>query len=144
MGISSLDQRQEGSVHYLTGKIQIEKNSRIIIKDDSSLLTWLSRQAAWQCMRFRKQQDSTTAYEKISHILLVGEAVANRRPETLCIRRKSAWLEGIWFGRDSEMNEHLIGTPNDIIRYSTLKRRMKRQRRDINFLNAMKTPIPVT
>ena len=58
-------------------KIQSEMNSRITIRDDSSLLTWLPRHAAWQYMRFRKQQDSTTVFEKISHILLVGEAVAS-------------------------------------------------------------------
>ena len=54
----------------------------------------------------------------------------------------TAWLEGIWFGRDSKTNEHLIETPNDMVRYSTLKRRVERQRRDINFLNVMRTPIP--
>ena len=55
-------------------------------------------------MRFRKQQDSTTVYEKISQILLVGEAVACRRPGAWVNKFESAWLEGIWFGRDSKTN----------------------------------------
>ena len=137
-------------------KIQIEKNSGITIKDDSPLLTWLPRHAAWQYTQFHKQQDSTIAYDEIrrmsyrSHILLVGEAVAGRRPGTLCIRRNSAWLEGIWLGRDSKTNEHLIGTPNGMVRCSTLKRRVKRRRWDTKLLNAMRipyhlwSPIPVT
>ena len=68
-------------------KIQIEKNSGITIQVDSLLLTWLPRHAAWQYTRFHKRLDSTTrAYEKIRNtsypnpILLVGEAVACRRP----------------------------------------------------------------
>ena len=129
-------------------KIQIEKNSGIIIKDVIPLLTWLSRHEAWQYMRFHRQQDSTTAYEKIRHILLVGEAVADRRPGTWCSRRKSVWLEGIWFGSDSKTNEHLIGTPNGMVRCSTLMRGVNRQRWGINLLNAMRIPqmipIPVT
>ena len=135
-------------------KVQIEKNSGITIKDDSPLLTWLPRHAAWQYTRFHKQQDSATAYEKIgqmsylSHILFVGEAVAGRRPGTMCSRRKSAWFEGTWLGRDSKTDEHLIGTPNGVVRCSALKRRVKRRRWDINFLNAMIwnlwSQIPVT
>ena len=87
-------------------KIQIEKNSGVTIRDDSPLLTWLPRHAAWQYTRFHKRQDSTTAYEKIRHmsyqspISLVGEAVAGRQPGTLCSRFESAWFEGIWLGRD--------------------------------------------
>ena len=137
-----------------TYKIQIEKNSGITITDDSPLLTWLPRHAAWQYTRFHKQQDSTTACEKIrhmsyqSHILLVGEAVAGRRPGTLCSRRESAWFEGIWLGRDSKTDEHLIGTPSGMVRCSALKRRVKRRRWDINLLNAMIwdpwSPLPVT
>ena len=83
-------------------KIQIDQNSGITIKDNSPLLTWLPRHAAWQYTRFHKRQDSTTtAYEKIRHmsyqnpILLVGEAVACRRPGALVNKLESAWLKGI-------------------------------------------------
>ena len=135
-------------------KVQIEKNSGITLKDDSPLLTWLPRHAAWQHTRFHKQQGSTTAYEKIRHmsyqspILLVGKTVAGRRPKTLINRLESAWFEGIWLGRDSKTDEHLIATPTDMIRSRALKRRVERQRWDINLPNAMIwdpwNPTPVT
>ena len=136
-------------------KIQIEKNSRITIKADSPLLTWLPRHAAWQCTTFHKRQDSTTtAYEKIRHmsyqspILLVGEAVACRRPGALVNKLESSWLEGIWLGRDSKTDEHLIGTPNGMVRSRALKRRVERRRWDTTLLNAMIwdpwKPTPVT
>ena len=125
-------------------KIQIEKNSGITIKADSPLLTWLPRHAAWQYTRFHKRQDSTTtAYEKIRHmsyqspILLFGEAVACRRPGALVNKLESAWLEGIWLGRDSKTDEHLIGTPNGMVRSRALKRRVEKRRWDVTLLNAM-------
>ena len=136
-------------------KIQIEKNSGITIEDDSLPLTCLPRHAAWQYTRFHKRQDSTTtAYEKIRHmsyqspILLVGEAVACRRPGALVNKLESAWLEGIWLGRDSKTDEHLIGTPSGMVRSRALKRRVERRRCDTDLLNATVwdpwNPTPVT
>ena len=129
-------------------KIQIEKNSGITIKADSPLLTWLPRHAAWQSTRFHKIQDSTTTMSYQSPILLVGEAVACRRPGALVNKLESAWLEGIWIGRDSKTDEHLIGTPNGMVRSRALKRRVERRRWDTTLLNAMIwdpwKPTPVT
>ena len=125
-------------------KIQIETNSGITIKGNSPLLTWLPRHAAWQYTRFHKRQDSTTtAFEKIRHmsyqspVLLAGEAVACRRPGALVNKLDSAWLEGIWLGRDSKTDEHLSGTPNGVVCSRALKRRVERRRWDTNLLNAM-------
>ena len=135
-------------------KNQIKNNSGITIRDDSPLLTWLPRHTAWQYTRFYKRQDSITAYEKIRHmphqspILCVGEAVAGRQSGALCSRFDSAWCKGIWFGRDSKTDEHLIGTPNGMFRCRALKRRVKRRLWDVDLLNAMIldpwSPIPVT
>ena len=135
-------------------KIQIETNSGIT-KADCPLLTWLPRHAAWQYTRFHKRQDSTTtAYEKIRHtpyqnpILLVGESVACRRPGALVNKLESAWLEGIWFGRGSKPDEYLIGTPNGMVRSRALKRSVEGRRWDATLLNAMIwdswKPTPVT
>ena len=83
-----------------------------------------------------------------SPILLVGEAVACRRPGALVNKLESAWLEGIWLGRDSKTDEHLIGTPNGMVRSRALKRRVERRRWDTTLLNAMIwdpwKPTPVT
>ena len=105
-------------------KVQLEMNSGTTIKDDSPLFNWLPRHVARQYTRFHKRQDSTTtAYEKkIRHmsyqspILFVGEAVVCRRPRALINRFESAWFPGVWLGRDSTTDEHLIGTPNGMVR----------------------------
>ena len=99
-------------------KIQIEKNRGSTIHADSPRLTWLPRRAVQQYTRFYRRLDSkTTACEKIRHmpnqnpILLVGKAVACRRPGALVNKLESAWLEGVWLGRASKIEEHVIGTP---------------------------------
>ena len=83
-----------------------------------------------------------------SPILLVGEAVACRRPGALVNKLESAWLESIWLGRDSNTDEYLIGTPNGMVRSRALKRRVERRRWDVTLLNAMIwdpwKPTPVT
>ena len=98
----------------------------------------------WQYTRFHKRQDSTTtAYEKIRHmsyqspILLVGEAVACRRPGALVNKLESAWLEGIWLGRDSKTDEHLNRYTEWHGRSRALKRRVERRRWDVTLLNAI-------
>ena len=61
---------------------------------------------------------------------------------------ESSWLEGIWLGRHSKTDEHLIVTPNGMVRSRALKRRVERRRSDTTLLNAMIwdlwKPTPVT
>ena len=116
-------------------KILIEKKSGITIKVDSPLTTWLPQHAAWQYTRFHKRQDSTaTAYEKNRHmsypnpILLAGEAVAYRQTGALVNKLETAWLEGVWLGHGSKTDEHMIGTPNGMVRSRALRRRVERRR----------------
>ena len=119
-------------------KIQIEKNSRTTVLHSPG-----SHDTQHGSTRFHKRHDSTTttAYEKIRHmtyqnpILLVGEALACRRPGALVNKLESVWLEGIWLGRD-KTDEHLIGTPNGMVRSRALKRRVERLRWDTTLLNA--------
>ena len=134
---------------------KLRRTQGITIKVESPLLTWLPRHATWQCTRFHKRPDpTTTTYEKIRHTsyqnpsILLGEAVACRRPGALVNKLESAWLQGVWLGRDSKTDEYLIGTPNGMLRSRGLKRRVQRRRWDTTLLNAMildpREPTPVT
>ena len=102
-------------------------------------LTQLPRHAAQQHTRFHKRQDSTTtASEKIRHmpyqnpILLVGGTVACRRPGALVNKLESAWLEGVWLGRDSKTDGHLNETSDGMVRSPAQRRRW-----DTTLLNAV-------
>ena len=61
---------------------------------------------------------------------------------------ESTWLERIWLGRDSKTDEHLIGTPNGMVRSRALKRSVERRRWDPSLLKATVwdpwNPTPVT
>ena len=70
-------------------------------------------------------------------IFLVGEAVARRRPGALANKLGSAWLECVWLGRDSKTDEHMISTPNGMVRSISLKRKVERRRWDTTLLIAM-------
>ena len=119
-------------------KIKSEKNIGTTIEADSSLLTWLPRrsmavQAIPQTTILNDhsvREDSTRAMPK--SILLVGEAVACRRPGEPLNTLESARSEGVWFERDSKTDEHLIGTPNGMVRSGALNRRMESRRWDIS------------
>ena len=135
-------------------KLRSTRNHRQCRQLPAHLVT-TTRSMAWQDTRFHKRQDSTTtAYEKVPHmsnqnpILLVGQAVACKRPGALVNKLESAWLEGVWLGRDSETDEHLIGTPNGTVRSLASKRRVERRCWESTLLNAMVwatwKPTPVT
>ena len=51
-------------------KVQIETNSGLKTRPDSSLLTWMPTHAAWQYARFHKRQDAggMTQYEKVRRV----------------------------------------------------------------------------
>ena len=59
--------------------------------------------------------------------LMPGEAVACRRPGALLNKLEAAWLEGVWLGRASKTDEHLIGAPNGLVHSRALKRRVDGQ-----------------
>ena len=120
-------------------KIKIEKNSGITIKVDSPLLTWLPRRVAWQYTRSHKRQDSTTACEKIRsrpNLFSLERRLRADEPGALVNKMESAWHEGVWLGRNSETDEHLIGTPNCMVRSRAMKRRVEIRRWDTTLLNA--------
>ena len=35
---------------------------------------------------------------------------------------EGAWLEGLWLGRDARTDEHLIGTPQGVVRSLAIRR----------------------
>ena len=98
----------------------------------------------------RQQQHTRRSDTRLTKppILLVGEAVACRRPGALVNKLESTWLERIWLGRDSKTDEHLIGTANGMVRSRALKRSVERRRWDPSLLKAMVwdpwNPTPVT
>ena len=110
-------------------KFQTEEGLGITIPKDSEFLAWCPCQAGWQHTRFHERPGGGTAWEA-THLVkrnkpipYPGEAAVCRRPGTNVNNLESAWLEGIWLGRDARTDEHVIGTPGGLVRSRALKRR---------------------
>ena len=138
-----------------TYKIQIDKNSGATIKVDSAsaqlVITTRSMaiHAIPQTTRLNHhsfREDPTHVLPQPNLILWRGSCVKTTR--SIGQKMESAWLEGVWIGRDSNIDEHLLGTQSGMVRSRVLKRRVERRRWDTTLLNAMvwdaMKPTPVT
>jgi len=123
---------------------QVEEALGIKLHKDSEFLSWCPRQAAWQYTRFHERVGGGTPWEAThlvkynKPILMPGEAVACRRPGANVNKLESAWLEGIWIGRDTRTDEHFVGTPGGLVRSRAIKRRTEEKRWDLGLFQAMK------
>ena len=121
-------------------KIQIEKNAGMPIQVDSLFCSHAHHDTQHGNTRDstndKAQQPQHTRRFDTCHIrapiFLVGQTVACRRPGALVNKLESAWLEGVWLGRDNKTDGHLIETSNGMVRS-----RVQRRRWDTTLLNAM-------
>ena len=93
------------------------------------MLGWLVRHAAFVYNRFMLKESGRTPHEELklvqytSPLLCIGENVLARRSGVPDNRLSSAWVLGIWLGRSTETNEHIVGTAAGVIKARTVKRR---------------------
>ena len=81
------------------------------------MLPWTIRHAAWILTRYNVRKDTRmTPYEKIhgqkyrKEILPLREQVLARRLGANVNQLMQPWVTGLWLGRDTLSDEHLIGT----------------------------------
>ena len=93
--------------------------------------SWAIRHATWIYNRFHKKAANAglTAYEKYKAkkyqrpILAFGEAVWARRPGAALNKAAAPLHSGLWLGKDSLTDEHIIATGAGIFRTRTVKRK---------------------
>ena len=92
---------------------------------------WAMRHAAWLYNRFhrKRSQGNLTPYEKYKHrkygqpILQLAAAVWARRPGAALNKAGAPLIAGLWLGRDSVTDEHVIATGAGVFRTRTVKRK---------------------
>ena len=91
------------------------------ITTQSAILPWMVRHAAYLQGRIaRKQINGRTAYEDLKltkfkgTLLELGESVIARQAGEHSAKLQSHWFEGVWLGRTTSTDEHIIGTPTGI------------------------------
>jgi len=117
------------------------------VKRDAPVMEWLVRWAGMMISRFQVGEDGKTAHERIrgrkcnTPVAICGEKVLYReledgRGERAKIETK--WMDGVWLGIKNRTGEHVIGTPEGIVKAHSVKRRAAEERWDIEAVNAVK------
>ena len=108
------------------------------------MLPWTIRHAAWILARYNVRRDTRmTPYEKIrgqkyrKEILPLGEQVLARRAGANVNQLLQPWVTGLWLGRDTLSDEHLVGTAAGVMRSRAVRRLQEPARWVPAALNAM-------
>ena len=129
----------EVMVHSLEGltrtsKVALEESLGVSISSNSPILLWLVRHQSLPRNWFVVRSSGRTPFEELtmskfeSLLLNFGEAV---------LAKDSGAQEGIWTGRSTRTNEHLVGTRTGVTRATTVKRRPETLKWDRELYEAM-------
>ena len=105
------------------------------------MLPWTIRHTAW--IHNVRRETRMTPHEKIrgqkyrKEILLLGEQVPARRPGATVNQLLQPWVTGLWLGRDTLSDEHLIGTAAGVMRSRAVRRLQEPARWVPAAMNAM-------
>ena len=109
------------------------------------IFDWLVRHAAWVHERFRRSRhDGRTAFarhmlrEYPSQVLPFGETVIFRDTGPIKCKLRTNWNFGVWLGRDSQDDMHVLGTRQGIVKARSVKRTTQSERYDQQLLLQMK------
>ena len=92
------------------------------------LNAWLIRHNAWIYSRFQRCEWGQTAFQELkgvaytSELVPSGETVAGHFPQKHPKRMESDWHLGIWVGRTSTSNEHILVTQGGVLRCRSSRR----------------------
>ena len=109
------------------------------------IFDWLVRHAAWVHERFRRSRhDGRTAFARhmlraySSQVVPFGETVIFRDTGPIKCKLRSNWNFGVWLGRDSQDDMHVLGTRQGIVKARSVKRTIQSERYDQQLLLQMK------
>ena len=123
----------------------LKRNTNANITSRSAWTSWAIRHAAWLRTRFhrRKDEGNLTAYERLKNtryhqpILIFGEMVVARRPGAHLQKFASQHVEGLWLGRDSKTDEHLLATRAGVVRSRAVRRKPSTEQWNKELVQAM-------
>ena len=109
------------------------------------IFDWLVRHAAWVHERFRRSRhDGRSAFarhmlrEYPSQVVPFGETVIFHDTGPIKCKLRSNWNFGVWLGRDSQDDMHVLGTRQGIVKARSVKRTIQSERYDQQLLLQMK------
>jgi len=129
--------QSQGGVERLHGTLfaqvrtlrnQVHKNYGVLPDDTSALIPWLVKHAAWLLNRYLVHADGKTSYyrrwEKNYEraICTFAETLLYRQPGTHRAKLQDQWRPGIWLGKDTNADEHLVGTSSGVYKVRSIRR----------------------
>ena len=94
------------------------------------------RHATWLLNRFQRRQNGATAFENLKRVSYkkpltqFGERCHWLEAERITHKYDPRWRTGVWLGRHSASDAHLIGTPGGVLQVRTVRRLTREQRSD--------------
>ena len=126
---------QQGQIRTL--RLDVEERFGSVVGVTHQCLPWLVRHASWSLNRFQRRQNGATAFEKPEKsvvqkkpLLQFGERCHWLEAERITHKYDPRWGIGVWLGRHTASDAHLIGTPGGVIQARTVRRLTREQRRD--------------
>ena len=114
---------------------------------DHSLMPWLVRHSSWLVSRYLVHSaDRRTSYfrrwerEYNSHVCQFGEAVhfKKNQPAHLVQKLELHWTPGIWLGRCTGSNEHIVGTSSRVYKTRSVRRMPESRQWQTELLQSVK------
>ena len=112
--------------HHLKERVNLE------IDSGSPLLPWIIKHASWLITRYLVHaSDKLTSYARrwgqsyTSPICSFGEPAYFKVSASRHAKLKSSWFRGVWLGKDSVTNDHLVGSSTgEVLRVRTIRRNL--------------------
>ena len=124
----------QGQIRAL--RLDVEERLGSVVGTTHQCLPWLVRHASWLLNRFQRRQNGATAFENLKRVsynkplLQFGERCHWLEAERVTYKYDPRWGIGVWLGRHTASDAHLIGTPGGVIQVRTVRRLTREQRRD--------------
>ena len=111
-----------------TWMAEINENYKIKASCDHYIFPWVVRHSAWTLARFHINKSRTTPYRIISgaeytgELIPLGETVMAKFPRAANEKSAPRWIKGIYGGKTSSSDEHLVLTESGAQKYRTVRR----------------------
>eukprot|EP00972_Heterocapsa_arctica_P096954 14303949-Heterocapsa_arctica.AAC.1 len=93
-----------------------------MVKASSAVLSWMVRYAAYVYDRFLRREVGQTSLETPhartfkQSLYIFGVSVLVRVPQaTMLPKLEARWKPGLWLGRCTDLDDHLVGTSDDVV-----------------------------
>ena len=116
----------QGQIRAL--RLDVEYRFGAIVGVTHQCVPWPVRHATWLLNRFQRRQNGGTAFENLKIVsykkplMKFVERCHWLEPERITHKYDPRWGTGVWLGRHSASDAHLIGTPGGVMQVRTVRR----------------------